>query len=137
MAVDANKAAIRRIYDEVFNGKDLSVLDEVLSPDVVDHTFGSKGLEATRQFFAGLHRAFPDFHAEVHDLIGEGDLVSARLTFSGTHRGAFIGIPATGKYVSVPGVDFVRFAGGRATDHWGGPDVAKLLEQLGVLPETV
>jgi steroid delta-isomerase-like uncharacterized protein len=135
MAADDNKAVLRRIYEDVFNRGDVGAADDLLAPDVVDHTFGSQGLESTKRFFTDLLEAFPDFHAEVHDVIGEGDLVASRITFTGTHHGEFAGVPATGRYVSVPGVDFVRFAAGKVVEHWGGPDLAKLLQQVGVLPE--
>ena len=135
MAAEDNKAVMRQIYEDVFNRGNVDAADELLAPDVVDHSFGSQGLESVKRFFTALLEAFPDLYAEVHEMIGEGDLVATRLTFTGTHHGEFAGVPATGRYVSVPGIDFVRFAAGRGVEHWGGPDLAKLLQQAGVLPE--
>jgi steroid delta-isomerase-like uncharacterized protein len=134
MPAEDNKAAARRFYEEVINGKNLQVIDELLTPDGVDHTFGSQGIEASKQFFGMLHRAFPDLHVEVHDVIAEGELVAARVTYSGTHQGEFVGIPATGRQARVNGVDFFRMQDGRQAEHWGGPDMASLLQQLGVMP---
>jgi SnoaL-like polyketide cyclase len=63
----------------------------------VDHTFGSQNVEQAKQFLGMVLQAFPDLHAEVYDVIAEGDLVAARVTYTGTHRGEFVGIPATGR----------------------------------------
>jgi steroid delta-isomerase-like uncharacterized protein len=108
--------------------------DELLTSDGVDHTFGSQNPEQAKQFFGMVHQAFPDLHAEVHDVIVEGDLVAARVTYTGTHQGEFVGIPATGKRTTLNGVDFFRMQDGRQAEHWGGPDMFSFLMQLGVMP---
>ena len=134
MPDEDNKAAVRRFYQEVINGRNVAAIEELLTPDAVDHTFGSQGVEASKQFFAMLFQAFPDIHAEVHDVIAEGELAAARVTHSGTHQGEFVGIPATGRQAKVSGVDFFRMQDGKQAEHWGGPDMASLLQQLGVMP---
>jgi steroid delta-isomerase-like uncharacterized protein len=134
MPAEDNKAAVRRFYQEVINGRDLDALDELLVPNGVDHTFGSQSTEQAKQFFAMLHQAFPDLHAEVHDVIAEGDLVAVWSTYTSTHQGEFLGIPATGKRTTTNGVDFFRMQDGRQTEHWGGPDTLSFLMQLGVMP---
>ena len=93
MPAEDNKQAARRFYEEVINARDLDVIDELLTPDGVDHTFGSQNAEEAKQFFGMLYQAFPDLRAEVNDVIAEGDLVAARVTYSGTHEGEFVGIP--------------------------------------------
>jgi SnoaL-like polyketide cyclase len=70
--------------------------------------FGSQSAEQAKQFFGMVHQAFPDLHAEVHDVIAEGELVAARVTYTGTHQGEFVGIPATGKQTTTNGVDLFR-----------------------------
>jgi steroid delta-isomerase-like uncharacterized protein len=134
MSADDNKAALRRFYEEVLNGGNLEVADQLLAPDAVDHTLGSRGLQAYKQFLSSVHQAFPDMRVEVHDMIAEGDLVATRVTYSGTHQGEFLGVPATGRRIEVSGVDFLRMRDGRQAEHWGGPDMAGLLQQLGVIP---
>jgi steroid delta-isomerase-like uncharacterized protein len=134
MPVEDNKQAMRRFYQEVINGRNLDALDELLTPDGVDHTFGSQNAEQAKQFFGMVQQAFPDLHAEVHDVIAEGDLVAVRVTYTGTHQGEFVGIPATGKQTTTNGVDWFRMQGGRQAEHWGGPDMLSLLAQLGVMP---
>jgi steroid delta-isomerase-like uncharacterized protein len=133
MPAQDNKASVRRFYEEVINGRNVETVDELLTGDSVDHTFGSQGVEASKQFFGMLFQAFPDLRAEVHDVIAEGELVAARVTYSGSHEGEFIGIPATGRQARVSGVDFFRMQDGRQAEHWGGPDMASLLQQLGVM----
>ena len=134
MAAEDNKAAVLRFYEEVINGTDLDVIDELLTPDGVDHTFGSQSAEQAKQFFGMVHQAFPDLHAEVHDVIVEGDLVAVRSTYTSTHQGEFLGIPATGKQTTTSGVDFFRMQDGRQAEHWGGPDMFSFLVQAGVMP---
>ena len=97
MPVGDNKQAARRFYEEVINARNLDAMDELLTSDGVDHTFGSQSAEQAKQFFGMVQQAFPDLHAEVHDVIAEGELVAARVTYTGTHQGEFVGIPATGK----------------------------------------
>jgi predicted ester cyclase len=96
--------------------------------------FGSQSAEQAKQFFGMVHQAFPDLHAEVHDVIAEGELVAARVSYTGTHQGEFLGIPATGKQTTTNGVDLFRIQDGRQAEHGGGPDTLSLPMQLGVLP---
>ncbi|MGE5273125.1 MAG: ester cyclase [Verrucomicrobiota bacterium] len=136
-ASDANRALLKRLYDEVINGRDLDLIDELLSDDFVEHE-DFPGIPPTRegvkQTFAMFYAAFPDIHFQVEDLLAEGDLVAARVTVTGTHQGEFMGIPATGRSVEVAAMDFVSFREGKATAHWGISDMVSLLRQLGVMP---
>jgi steroid delta-isomerase-like uncharacterized protein len=116
MPAGDNKQAVRRFYQEVINGRNLDAMDELLIPDGVDHTFGSQNPEQAKQFFGMVHQAFPDLRAEVHDVIAEGNLVAARVIYTGTHQGEFVGIPATGRKTTTSGVDFFRMPNGR---EWG------------------
>ena len=84
--------------------------------------------------FAVLHSAFPDLRATVEDEIADGDKVVVRSTWRGTHQGEFQGIPATGKQVSFPVIDIVRFENGKAVEHWGLVDAMSLMQQLGAIP---
>jgi steroid delta-isomerase-like uncharacterized protein len=139
MSVEQNRALTRRFYEEVVNGGNLNMIDELVSPDFVDHEALSglaAGREGVKQFFSMLRIAFPDLRMNVEDLIAEGDKVVARSTMTGTHRGEFAGIVATGKTVNVSAIDIVRFADGKLAEHWGVTDTASLMEQLGALPAT-
>jgi predicted ester cyclase len=78
--------------------------------------------------------AFPDFKATINDIIAEGDKVVIRMTWNGTHRGEFMGIPPTGKRVSFGVFDILRIAGGKFVEHWGQMDSMLMMQQLGVIP---
>src|SRR5437879_13560144 len=81
-----------------------------------------------------LHAAFPDGRTTIDDIITEGDKVVVRGTMTGTHSAEFMGIPATGKAVTISGIDITRFENGLSAEHWGQWDVAGLMVQLGVAP---
>ncbi len=151
MSTESNKDINRRIVEEGFNRGDSSVLDHLIARDCVDHSLEntprlsgglpntgkssggySKGLEGVKQFFDDFRHAFPDLHYTIEDEIEEGDKVVTRARWEGTHRGDFMGIPATGKRVSVDGVDITRFSNGKAVEHWGYQDTPALMQQLGV-----
>jgi len=137
MSTEDNKAVVRRFYEEVMNQKKRAVLDEVFDLNVVDHfappgTPG--GLEGARQTLGMFLTAFPDLHFTVEDLIAEGDKVVARATLSGTQQGTFMGIPATGKHVTIRGIEINRFEGGKSVEHWVEMDTLGLMQQLGVIP---
>ena len=134
MPVEDNKQAVRRFYQEVINGRNLDAMDELLTPDGVDHPFGSQNPEQAKQFFGMLHQAVPDLHAEVHDVIAEGELAAARVTYTDTHQGEFVGIPPTGKQTTISGVDFFQMQDGRQAEHWSGPHMFSFLVQAGVMP---
>jgi len=133
MPPEDNKAAVRRYFEEVINAKNLDRVQELATPDEVDHPAGAHGPEEVKQFFGMLFGAFPDLRAEVHEVIGEGDLVAARVSYSGTHRGELLGVQATGRYARTDGVDFFRMEDAKAAEHWGGADGTSLFQQLGVL----
>lgn len=139
MSLEDNKAVIRRLFDEVSNAKNLEVLDEIIAEDSVDHGsfpgMPDTGPESYRAVYAASHAAFSDFHMEVHDMIAEGDNVAVRATVNGTHDGDFMGIPPTGKTISIEAVEIFGVKDGKITDRWGKPDRATLMEQLGLAPE--
>jgi steroid delta-isomerase-like uncharacterized protein len=80
-----------------------------------------------------FRNAFPDFRAVIHDLIAEDDKVVTRKTFDGTHEGELLGIPPTGKEVTIELIDILRVADGKITDHWSVVDQLGLMQQLGVI----
>ena len=131
---EQNKAIMRRIYDEVFNAGNLAVVDEIVATDVIEHEGDAQGSEGLKQTVTMFRTAFPDLQFSVDDMIAEGDKVASRIMMRGTHKGEFMGIPATGKTVAIEGIDIIRFANGKAVEHWGVFDNAAMMEQLGVAP---
>jgi predicted ester cyclase len=136
-STEANMATNRRFYEEVINQKRLAVVDEVAGANYDSHSFPPgfpPGREGLKAFISAFHTAFPDGHLSVDHMIASGDTVATRLTFRGTHTGDFMGIPPTGKKVTVPALDMARYADGKLVEHWGGPDQMSLMQQLGVIP---
>ena len=80
-----------------------------------------------------MRSAFPDLHLTIEDMIAEGDKVAMRSSWNGTHQGEFMGIPATGRRVTVSQIDISRIADGRMVEHWGQLDALGLMQQLGVV----
>ena len=137
MSTEANKTSVRRFYDEVFNKKNRAAIDEFIDPNQVDHAAppGTPGgLAGAKQTIGMYLTAFPDLHFTVEDMIAEGDKLVARLTVRGTQQGAFMGIPPTGKHVTVTAIDISRMAGGKSVEHWIEMDTLGMMQQLGVIP---
>lgn len=133
---EENKATVRRIYDEIFSQGKLDAADEILAPGAVDHEGGNNGPEGLKQTATMFRTAFPDLSVTVHDIMDAGDKVVARAAMSGTHKGDFMGVAATGKRVEVEMIDIIRFGSdGKAVEHWGIADNMAMMQQLGVVPE--
>ena len=137
MSTEQNKTLLSRLIKEVFNRGNVSVVDELLAPDFVEHEELPPGIppgrEAVKQLSTIFRSAFPDFKATIDDMIAEGDKVVARQTWSGTHKGEFMGVPPTGKKVSFGVIDIVRIAGGKVVEHWGQMDGMGMMKQLGAI----
>ena len=131
-----NKATMIRIYEEIISGRNLDAADELLADDFVEYEELPPGMpsgrEAPKAMGAMTLSAFPDFRVTVEELLEDGDKVIARVRFSGTHRGDFMGIPGTGNSFDVPVIDIIEFRDGKAVAHWGVMDMAKMMQQLGV-----
>ena len=138
MQTEQNKALYRQFVEEVFNRGNTSAIDKLVAPDFVEHEELPPGLptdrEGVKQLSIMLRSAFPDLKATIDDMLAEGDKVAARMTWRGTHKGEFMGIPPTSKSVSVGVIDVGRFAGDRFVEHWGLMDSASMMQQLGAVP---
>ena len=129
-----NKALVQQFFEEIINQRNLAALGQFVSPNAVNHTVPD-GLPQEPSQFLGLHLgAFPDVKATVEDLLTDGDKVVARVSYRGTHQGAFMGIPPTGKQITVAGINIFRVANGKLVEHWGLTDRISALRQLGVAP---
>ena len=136
MSSEENKALVLHFVDEAQCLGNIGAVDEFLADDFIDHCAlpgFSPDRDGVKKLFAMFHTAFPDFRAVVHDQIAEGDKVVTRKTFHGTHEREFLGIPATGKKVSIEVIDILRLSDGKITDHWNVVDQLGLMRQLGVI----
>jgi steroid delta-isomerase-like uncharacterized protein len=133
----SNADVIRRFYDELWNRWEVDVADRILAADVrFRGTLGTSvvGIEAFVGYLERVRAAFPDWHNRIDELIDAGDVVVARLTFSGTHRGELLGVAATGARVSYVGAAIFHLAGGRIADAFIVGDTQELWRALGVRP---
>ena len=132
-------ATMRRLYD-LINAGDIDGFGELLAEDFVEHE-EMPGLEPSKegvkQLFHMYRAAFPDLRMEVQDVLVSGDKAVARVRATGTHKGEFLGMPATGKSVDVQLIDITRSGDdGLALEHWGVFDALAMMQQLGVIPQS-
>jgi predicted ester cyclase len=140
---DANKALVRRHFEETFNQRRTSAADLLLAEDFLEHAagpFGGRapgrvhGPTAIRQVVAGLVAQFPDLHMRIEDLVAEGDMVVARVRTSGTHLGPLgCGIPPTGRRFESLQAHWFRVQGSRLAEHWAMREDLAAMLQLGVI----
>lgn len=132
---DANRDLVTRYVAQVINAHNPDALDAMVSPDYKRYPSATTtlNLEVAKQRLAGLFAAFPDAHVTIEDMIADGDLVAYRSTTVGTHQGAFLGIPPTGKQGTIAEFIIMRTENGKIAEHWGGPDTFSLLQQIGAV----
>jgi steroid delta-isomerase-like uncharacterized protein len=133
---ESNKAVVKDFIDGLFTKGDLGAVDTYLAEDFINHDppFGvTADREGMRTAGSMMRAGFPDWHSELHALIAEGDVVVERFTASGTHRGDVMGVPATGKAVSLAGINIFRLRDGLIVERWGLLDDLGFLRQLGQL----
>jgi steroid delta-isomerase-like uncharacterized protein len=131
-------AALRRFYERI-NAGDADGAVGLMADGFVEHE-ATPGLdptkEGTRQLFRMMMAAFPDLRFDAEDILASGDKVVGRARVTGTNKGDFMGMPATGKSVDVQVIDIVRFGDdGLAHEHWGVMDTMSMMQQLGAIPQ--
>jgi len=112
MSLEKNKAIIRKGIEEI-NKRNLTVLDEFIAPDYVDHTNPLRGLEDIKQFYTRAFKDFPDLYRTIEDIIAEGDKVWVRFKITATD-------PA-GKKIELPTVTIYRIVNGKIVEAWSVP----------------
>ena len=126
-----------QFYEQVFRSRNVNAVDNLLTDDFIEHTPApGQGTDrkAAKDFIGQMLQAFPDLDFSIDNQIAEGDTVSAVATMTGTHRGEFMGVPATGRKISVQTLDTGKVRGGKFSEHWGLVDVPSMMAQLGVAP---
>ncbi|CAN5649206.1 ester cyclase [soil metagenome] len=128
---------MHRIFDEGFAIGNDAIVDELCSPDLVEHQFGlaAVGAEAIAHLKAAIrdvHTAVPDMRFTIEDSVIDGDRVWVRVRACGNNTGPFFG-PPSGQAVDITVFDQARILDGRIVEHWGVPDRFALLAQTGVL----
>jgi steroid delta-isomerase-like uncharacterized protein len=131
-SAQANAALVRESF-EAFNAGDTEALLAAMAPDFVMHLAEFPqplGRDVWREGFEMMRRAFPDLEARVEDVIAADDKVAVRVSFRGTHRGEFQGIPATGREVHYVSHEIYRVEDGLFAEEWVCSDNASLFRQL-------
>ena len=133
------KELTRKFIDEVWNQGKLDLVEQLVAPDCITHDPAApgreiRGLEGIKELVSMYRKAFPDTEFEINDLILEGNKVAARITASGTHKGALVGIAPTGKRVTVAGTVITHFRDGKQVESWANYDQLGMLQQLGAAP---
>jgi steroid delta-isomerase-like uncharacterized protein len=135
MGAEENRALARRWFEEVFNGQDLAVMDEIVAPDIVNHAGRDlvtlSGREGYRTLIRQLLTAFPDWHSTIDDMIAEDDRIVIRTTVRGTHRGEYRGVPPTGRRFTWEHIHIFKVVDGKLAEHWACRNDVGLLQQLG------
>jgi steroid delta-isomerase-like uncharacterized protein len=127
------KSLIRRYYSELWNTWSLAALEELISPAIVFRgSIGTtvNGIEEFKRYVDKIRAAFPDFHNHIEELIGEGEKVVARLTYTGSHQGELFGFPGTGKKISYQGVGIFQFREGKIVSGFVLADTENLKRQI-------
>jgi len=139
MSAKENRVLVRRFLETWNKGKAaaISIMEEIYAPDFVAHSGTGedvRGINAVKQSVNEEFKAFPDLHYVLDDMVVEGDKVAARYTMTGTHKGEFMGIPATNRKVTVRAMSIDRIVGGKFVEEWGMFDTLSLMHQLGIVP---
>jgi steroid delta-isomerase-like uncharacterized protein len=127
------KSLVRTYYSELWNAWSTEAVEDLISPNITFRgSIGTavNGIEEFKQYVDRIRAAFPDFHNHIEELIGEGDKVVARLTYTGTHRGKLFGFPGTGKRVTYQGIAIFRFREGKIVSGYVLGDAESLKGQI-------
>lgn len=128
------KNITRAMYGSLTSASNIDELvDTYIAEDFVEHE-ALPGMdtsrETPRELFKALVTAMPDFHADVHDVLQDGDRVTVRATFSGTHKGKFMEIAPQGNHVDINVIDILQFRDDKIVAHWGVMDLTDALQQM-------
>ena len=136
--LEENKAIARRHFEELWARGDLTAAHEIYSTSAVGRHLGTPDHggypECEKQHVLEDHTAFPDTSVIVEDQVAEGDRVVTRWTFRGTHTGTYMGVPPSGRQLTVTGVHIHRIVDGKIVEVWAYPDALSFLQQLGAIP---
>jgi steroid delta-isomerase-like uncharacterized protein len=137
MSTEQNKISAHHFIEQGFNQKNPLALEAFFSPSLIDHALPPMlppGFEGRKMFYGAFISAFPDVYVQVQDQVAEGNKVVTYWAATGTHNGELMGIPATGRSVTVGGIAIDRFEDGKSVEHWEIFDQMSLMQQLGVVP---
>lgn len=136
---EQNKELLRKAVEEIWNKGNFEKMNELVSEDFVIHFprpgEDIRGPQNVEEFYKKLRSAFPDIQFKIIDLVAEDDKVVTHWSATGTHKGEFRGIPATGNKVNFTAMDIDKISDGKFTECWTNMDELSLMQQLGVIPK--
>jgi steroid delta-isomerase-like uncharacterized protein len=137
---EENKAVVRACFQTGTDGN-LDALDAIIHPDYLLHDPSApeevRGVEGLKQLVAMYRSGVPDLRVTIEHQFTRGDYVATRFTTRGTHEGEIMGVPPTGRDVTLTGITISRCRDGKIVEEWEVSDVFGLLQQIGALPEMV
>jgi steroid delta-isomerase-like uncharacterized protein len=128
------RTLVQAFVQEVQNDGKIDAAGEYIAADLVDHSSLPglpAGLEGAQAIFSMIRTGFPDHDAVIHDQVAENDKVATRKSFTGTHDGEFLGVPPTGRRVTINVIDIVRVQDGMIVEHWNTVDLLGAMQQMG------
>ena len=136
-AEKANIAIVRKFFEVGPSKGDLAAADALLHPEFSLHTplpTPGPGIPAMNNVITTCRAAFHGLHVTIDDIMADGDKVTARFTARGMHNGEFMGLPPTGKAITMTGIEIFRIKDGKIAELWGEVNLMGLMQQLGILP---
>jgi len=138
LSIEAKRDVAARLVTDLFGKGDLSIVDNEVSPDLVDHN-GFPGLAPGREGFGqatlAVRQGFPDLSTAPRRIIVEGDRAFYHWEGTATHDGPFAGVPPTGTKVRLSGMEIIRFGDDDLiVEHWIITNAMEMMQQLGVVP---
>lgn len=134
---EQNKQLVRQFF-EASDQQDAEMMDQLVSSTNYSlHFSGMPPMDWNtnkEQFLAPFNKAFPDLRRNIVDMVAEGDKVAVSINVTGTYKGEFQGIPATGKQVSFTAMDILTIIDGKITEEWATADMMGLMQQIGAIP---
>jgi predicted ester cyclase len=131
--VSEPRDVVRRLYEEGLGGEDLSVIDEVFSPEFVSHTRPPElpeGPQGVKDFFQLFREALDELDLSIDEMVCDGEWVCVATTTCGVHAGELLGMKPTGRRLEIHGLDMIRVREGLIVEHRGLTDTVGLLRQL-------
>ena len=131
---EKNKATVQRFNKDFIENADVDAFNEIIAPVFINQTAPPgvpRGPEGVMYFFNHFLRpAFPDMRVEIQRQVAENDMVTTHKVFHVTHKGDFMGIPATGKKIDIEVMDIIRLQNGKFVEHWNVVDWQQVIAQL-------
>ena len=132
---EQNKELVRRYAEEEDKGNLLEIIDEIVAPDVIYHYPNNHtviGLDSIKESSPEFHKAFPDLKHIIEFQAAEGEYVTTRYTWRGTHKGTYLGVEPTGKELTFTFIDVCRVKDGKVVEAWIELDYLGMYQQLGM-----